>query len=64
MNFPQRTALPDPVSMQLALARSKKGSCPPGCGTAFPKHSLSACYLRGSEPLASSIFIYSLHLAR
>lgn len=69
MNFPQRTALPDPVPRQLALLeaiRKAHAHLVLEPVFTFTKHSLGACSAPGSESLAhaSNIFIYPLHLAR
>lgn len=67
VNFPQRTALPDvSPSRWLWPEVSKEGCAHLALEPVFTftKHSLSTCCVRGSEPLALSIFIYSLHLAR
>lgn len=71
VNFPRRTAMPDPVAVQLALLEAgEKGSCPAFLALesafTFTKQPLRACCVHGSEPLAhtSSICTYSLHLAK
>lgn len=67
VNFPQRTALPDlSASSWLWLEVRKEGYAHLVLEPAFTftKHSLGTSYVHGNEPLALSIFIYSLRLAR